>query len=77
MGRGAWWAAVHGVAKGPTHEQHAQQWERARREVESEHAVVRHMSSMHSSGRGLAERWSLNMQSGERLLLSGSWGGEG
>ena len=38
---------------------------------------VRHMSSMHSSGRGLAERWSLNMQSGERLLLSGSWGGEG
>ena len=26
---------------------------------------VRHMSSMHSSGRGLAERWSLNMQSSD------------
>ena len=40
MGRGAWWAAVHGVAKGPTQlSRHAQQWERARRDVEFEHAV--------------------------------------
>ena len=41
MGRGAWWAAVHGVAKGPAQRsRRAQQLRaRARGEVEPEHAV--------------------------------------